>query len=44
MQAVSIYTLIRIDEGATDENDFDSLLLAAVSVRLKSIYLCKASF
>jgi hypothetical protein len=44
MQAISIYILIRLDEGATEENDFDSLLLAAVSVRLTSIHLCKDSF
>ena len=33
MQAVSIYILIRLDEGPTEENDFDSLLLAVVIVR-----------
>jgi hypothetical protein len=44
MQAVSIYILIRLDEGATEENDFDSLLLAAVSVRLTSIHLRQQSF
>lgn len=32
MQAVSIYILIRLDEGPTEENDFDSLLLAVVVV------------
>lgn len=36
MQAVSIYILIRLDEGATEENDFDSLLLAVVTVCCKA--------
>lgn len=34
MQALSIYILIRLDEGETDHNDFDSLLLATVTVGL----------
>jgi hypothetical protein len=32
MQALLIYILIRIDEGATDYNNFDTLLLKAVTV------------
>lgn len=32
MQALLIYILIRLDEGATDYNNFDSLLLKAVTV------------
>ncbi|UKZ91161.1 uncharacterized protein TrAFT101_006155 [Trichoderma asperellum] len=32
MQALLIYVLIRLDEGATDYNSFDSLLLKAVTV------------
>ncbi|KAJ5574343.1 uncharacterized protein N7459_008770 [Penicillium hispanicum] len=32
MQALSIYILIRLDEGETDHNNFDSLLLATVTV------------
>lgn len=35
MQAVCIYILVRLDEGATEENDFDYLLLAAVFVCLE---------
>ncbi|UKZ65756.1 uncharacterized protein TrAtP1_006949 [Trichoderma atroviride] len=32
MQALLIYVLIRLDEGATDYNNFDTLLLKAVTV------------
>ena len=32
MQALSIYILIRLDEGETDHNNFDALLVAAVVV------------
>lgn len=32
MQALLIYVLIRLDEGATDYNNFDNLLLKAVTV------------
>lgn len=32
MQALLIYVLIRLDEGATEYNNFDSLLLKAVTV------------
>ena len=32
MQALSIYVLIRVDEGETDHNNFDALLIAAVKV------------
>lgn len=34
MQALSIYILIRVDEGETEYNDFDALLIAAVTVSL----------
>ena len=33
MQALSIYILIRLDEGETDDNNYDYLLLATVTVR-----------
>jgi hypothetical protein len=32
MQALSIYILIRLDEGETEHNDLDFLLLATVAV------------
>ena len=32
MQALSIYILIRLDEGETEQNNLDSLLLATVTV------------
>lgn len=32
MQALSIYVLIRLDEGETDYNNFDFLLITAVTV------------
>jgi len=32
MQALSVYIIIRLDEGETDHNDFDSLLLATITV------------
>ena len=32
MQALSIYILIRLDEGETDHNNFDFLLTATVTV------------
>jgi len=32
MQALLIYILIRLDEGETDHNNYDSLLLATVAV------------
>lgn len=32
MQALSIYILMRLDEGETKENNLDSLLLATVTV------------
>lgn len=35
MQALSIYILIRLDEGETDHNNLDSLLLATVTVLSK---------
>lgn len=34
MQALSICILIRLDEGETDHNNFDSLLLTTVKVGL----------
>ena len=34
MQALSIYILIRLDEGETDHNNLDHLLLATVTVGL----------
>lgn len=37
MQAVAIYILFRLDEGETEQNDFDLLLLATVTVSLASI-------
>lgn len=36
MQALSIYIVIRLDEGETDHNNLDFLLLAAVTVGLPS--------
>lgn len=37
MQSVTIYILFRLDEGETEHNDFDSLLLATVTVSLALI-------
>ena len=34
MQALSIYIIMRIDEGETDHNNLDTLLIATVSVGL----------
>lgn len=34
MQALSIYIIIRLDEGETDHNNFESLLIATVIVSL----------
>jgi hypothetical protein len=33
LQALSIYILIRVDEGETDHNNLDFLLLSTVTVR-----------
>lgn len=33
LQALSIYILIRVDEGETEHNNLDFLLLSAVTVR-----------
>ena len=33
LQALSIYNIIRLDEGESDCNNFDSLLVKAVTVR-----------
>lgn len=33
MQALSVYILIRLDEGKTEDNNLDFLFLAAVTVR-----------
>ncbi|KFY21019.1 hypothetical protein V491_03227 [Pseudogymnoascus sp. VKM F-3775] len=35
LQALSIYILIRLDEGETEQNNLDSLLLAAVTILSK---------
>jgi hypothetical protein len=43
MQALSIYILIRLDEGETDHNNFDSLLLATVIVGLARFFLHTSS-
>ena len=32
MQALAIYVLVRLDEGETDDNNYDSLLLRTVIV------------
>ncbi|KAH8778951.1 hypothetical protein BGZ57DRAFT_761172 [Hyaloscypha finlandica] len=37
MQALLIYILIRLDEGETDHNNYDSLLLATVAVMAKQL-------
>jgi hypothetical protein len=34
MQALSIYLLIRLDEGETQHNDFDFLIIETVAVRI----------
>jgi hypothetical protein len=34
MQALSVYILIRLDEGETEHSDLDFLLLATVAVSL----------
>ena len=34
MQALSIYTMIRLDEGETEYNNVDALLIAAIIVGL----------
>ncbi|KAH8810620.1 hypothetical protein F5884DRAFT_875195 [Xylogone sp. PMI_703] len=39
MQAISIYILIRLDEGETDHNNLDFLLLAAVTVNFVPLLL-----
>lgn len=39
MQALTVYILIRLDEGGTDENNLDFLFLAAVTVRSTSFSL-----
>jgi hypothetical protein len=38
MQALTIYILIRLDEGETDHNNFDSLLLTTVIVCLAPFF------
>ncbi|KAI1625198.1 hypothetical protein EDD37DRAFT_379989 [Exophiala viscosa] len=37
MQALSIYILIRVDEGQTDDNDFDFLLITTVVIMAKQL-------
>lgn len=32
MQALSIYIFVRLDEGQTEDNDFDDMLQATVTV------------
>jgi hypothetical protein len=39
MQALSIYIIIRLDEGETDYNNFDFLLVTTVAVGLASVPL-----
>jgi hypothetical protein len=34
MQALAIYIIIRLDEGETEYNGFDPLLIAAVTVSI----------
>jgi hypothetical protein len=41
MQAVTIYVLIRLEEGETDDNNMDFLLITAVTVSLD--YVCPLS-
>lgn len=38
-QALLIYTLVRLDEGQTEFNNHDTLLLKSVSVRMSSLYI-----
>jgi len=39
MQALTIYILIRLDEGETEHNNFDSLLLTTVIVGQVSFFV-----
>jgi hypothetical protein len=39
LQALSVYIVMRLDEGETDDNDFDFLLLATVIVSWISLPL-----
>jgi hypothetical protein len=39
MQALTIYILIRLDEGETEHNNFDSLLLTTVIVGQASFFV-----
>ncbi|KAE9369668.1 hypothetical protein N431DRAFT_427836 [Stipitochalara longipes BDJ] len=41
MQALSIYLLIRLDEGETDHNNYDSLLMATVTVIARQLTICE---
>jgi hypothetical protein len=43
MQALSIYILIRLDEGETQHNDFDSLLLTTITASPTRLYLLDLS-
>ena len=43
-QALSIYILIRLDEGITDHNNIDSLLTATVAVSLDPACLVLQQF
>jgi len=37
MQALSIYILIRVDEGETEDNNFDFLLIKTIIVSLSQV-------
>lgn len=39
LQALSVYTIVRIDEGETEHNNLDSLMQNAIIVRLTSLDL-----
>lgn len=44
MQGLSIYILIRLDEGETDYNNFDTLLLKTIIVCLARALFLSTSF
>lgn len=44
MQALSIYILIRLDEGETEQNNLDSLLLATVTVGVNPLHSSYLNF
>lgn len=41
LQALSLYVLLRIDEGETDDNNFDYLLHTTVTVSKSSSETCE---